>query len=166
METDRYHFCTLPLPCSRWWWATFFFFYQVGTIITLPSALLLPAISSSCSPSASFRALECPRREPFYVSGALIYAVATQETLLDCLALEAMVACVPGSHGTVTFGETVLGRQPPLEHHTDRRLKNTPSLSRKKAYLLIQEFCCIGQVSGLTQTSGLWKSSQRTESGR
>ena len=69
----------------------------------------------------------------------LVFAAATQGTLFDCLALESREACVPGSHATVTIGETVLGRLPLPEHCTDSRLKHTPRFSEKEADLLIQE---------------------------
>lgn len=43
-----------------------------------------------------------------------------QDTPLDCSALEARQACVPGSHGTVTIQERVLSGQPPSGTHREQ----------------------------------------------
>lgn len=45
---------------------------------------------------------------PVFMSGTLVSAAATQRIPLDCLALVAREACVPGSHETVTIVETFL----------------------------------------------------------
>lgn len=74
------------------------------------------------------------------MSGTLVFAAATQRIPLDCLALVAREACVPGSHETVTIVETVLSRLPHPGHRTDTRLKHSPRLSVKEAYLLVPEF--------------------------
>ena len=50
---------------------------------------------------------------------------------------------------SVTIRKTVLGRLLPPGHSTHNRLKHTPSLSVKKAYLLVLELQPEGQVSGL-----------------
>lgn len=47
-----------------------------------------------------------------FTSGAPVFVLATQGILLDCMALEARGACIPGSHGTATIRKTVLGKQP------------------------------------------------------
>ena len=75
-----------------------------------------------------------------FMFGDPVFMFATQRTPLDHLALAVRGACVPGSHGTVTIGETVLGRLPLSGHHTDSWLKHIPSLSENVAYLFVQEF--------------------------
>jgi len=65
------------------------------------------------------------------MSGALVFAVATQETPLDHLAPEARGACIPRSHETVTIGGTVVDRLPLPGLCTYSRLKHTSSLSEK-----------------------------------
>lgn len=44
-----------------------------------------------------------------------------------------------GLMGQLTIGEAALGRPLPPKHCPDSRLKHTPSLSEKNAYLLVQE---------------------------
>ena len=58
-----------------------------------------------------------------FTSGDLVFAAVTQGTPLDCLAMKAKGTCVPGFHGTVKIGKTVLGRPPPTGYYTDSRLK-------------------------------------------
>ena len=53
-----------------------------------------------------------PRGELLYTSGTMVFAASTQGIPLDHLALVARWACVPGSHRTVTTGESVLGYHP------------------------------------------------------
>ena len=72
-----------------------------------------------------------------HTSGALVFVAATQGTPFDCLALMASRACIHGSQETVTNEETVLGWLPHPVHSTDSRLKHTPSLYVKKAYLIV-----------------------------
>lgn len=55
------------------------------------------------------------------MSGAMVFAAATQGTSFDCLALMTMGACVPGSHRTVIIKKTVLGRPPFPGYCTDRK---------------------------------------------
>lgn len=50
---------------------------------------------------------------PVFMSGALVFAATTQRIPLDILALVARRVCIPGSHGTVTIRERVLGKLPP-----------------------------------------------------
>lgn len=49
----------------------------------------------------------------------------------------------------LTFRETVLGRLSLPGHCKDRRLKHTISLSKKEAYLLVQDLWPEGQDSDL-----------------
>lgn len=84
---------------------------------------------------------------------------------LDHLALEAKMACVPGSHGTVTMGDTVPDRLPLPGHRTDSRLKQTPSLLEKEACLLVQELWPKEKSCGLTHYRGLQRCSQGMEAG-
>ena len=88
---------------------------------------------------------------PVFISGALVYVAAAQEIPLKCLALVARGACVPGSHGTVAIGETVPRRLPSLGYCTHSRLKQTPSLSLKEAYLFVLEFWLCGGGEGCLQ---------------
>lgn len=46
---------------------------------------------------------------PIFTSGVSVFAVATQGMPLDCLTLVARKVCIPGSPGTATIGETILG---------------------------------------------------------
>lgn len=48
-------------------------------------------------------------------------------------------SCVSGSHRTVTTKKTVLSRLLLPGHHTDSRLKHTPGLPVKEAYLVVLE---------------------------
>ena len=75
------------------------------------------------------------------MSGTLVFAAATQEMPLQCLALDAggRAAGVLGSPRIATTGETDCGRLPPPGHCTDSRLKHSPHLSEEQAYLLFQE---------------------------
>lgn len=122
----------------------FSFFGQVSSLNFL-SAPLQPVGASSHSPAAVLQGTSISQSRAsthiwclrFYVWW-LVFAAATQGMPLDHLALEARRACVPGSHGTVTIGETVLGRLPP-QGTASCRLKCTASLSEKEAYLLVQE---------------------------
>lgn len=86
------------------------------------------------------------------------FVAAAQGIPLDLLALVARGACVPGSHRTVTIGERVLGRVPSPGHRADLRLKHTPVLSLKEAYLLVLELWPKGQ--GRLQ---VWHTSGPTE---
>lgn len=73
-----------------------------------------------------------------YLEPCLVFAAATQWILTDSLALVARGgACVPGPHGTVTIGDTVLGRRLYPGYCTD---KKAPRLSVKESYLLALEF--------------------------
>ena len=74
-----------------------------------------------------------------FMSVALVFVAASQETLLDHLALVTTGAGVSESHNTVTTGEIVLGQLPPPGHCTGSRLRHISSLSMKEAYLLVQE---------------------------
>lgn len=67
---------------------------------------------------------------PVFISGALVFMAATPEIPLDGLALVTRSICVPGSHGTVTIREMVLGRVP-------SQGTATTNLSIKVAYLLV-----------------------------
>ena len=73
---------------------------------------------------------------------------AAQGTSLDWLALKARAACLPVSHGIVTFRKTVLGRSPPRTLH--RADQNISIFSEKGAYLLAQELC-LNAASGLAR---------------
>lgn len=46
----------------------------------------------------------------FFISGDPVFVAASQGMPLDCLTLEAREAYIPGSHGTVTIKEIILGR--------------------------------------------------------
>ena len=72
-----------------------------------------------------------------FMSGDPSFVDAVQGMPLNCLALEARNACVPGSHGIVTIRETVLSRLPLQWHCTESGLKHTLSLFEKQAYFLI-----------------------------
>lgn len=76
------------------------------------------------------------------MSGTLVFAAATQEMPLQCLALDAggRAAGVLGSPRIATTGETDCGRLPPPGHCTDSRLKHTPSLLVKRVHSLVLEF--------------------------
>lgn len=71
--------------------------------------------------------------------GALVFAAATQEIILEYLALVARESYVSGPHRSVTIRKIVLGRLLPPRHCTSSRLKYTPSYSVKEAYLLVLE---------------------------
>lgn len=86
---------------------------------------------------------------PVFISGALVFMATAQGIPLDHLALVARGSCVPDSHWMVTIGEAVLGWLPPPEDCTDGRLKHTPSLFGKEAYLLVLELLPYEQTSGL-----------------
>ena len=53
---------------------------------------------------------------PIFISGDLIFEVATQGMPLDCLALAARGASNTESHGIITIGEKVFGRLPLSGH--------------------------------------------------
>lgn len=99
----------------------------MGTVFTSPSALLH---SSSISWRGAFTHVWCPIflwLEPMgYSLAAWLWGPGQ--------------ACVPGSHRTVTIGDTVLGRLPPEGHCPYSRLKHMPSLSVKETSMLILEF--------------------------
>ena len=80
--------------------------------------------------------------------GDPVFVAATQGKPSDHLALEAGGLVFLGPMG-LTIGETVLGRLPLPGHCTDSKLKHTPRLSEKEAYMLVQELWSEGQVSGL-----------------
>lgn len=82
--------------------------------------------------------------------GALIFEGVTQGTPLHHMALEAKVTFIPGSQRTVTIKEAVIGRLQPRGYCIDTRLKHTPSLFVKEAYLLVLELCPERQALGLT----------------
>lgn len=73
------------------------------------------------------------------MSGALVFTATAQGMPFDHLALVARRTCIPRSHRIVTIRETVIGRIPSSGHRTESRLKYTPSLSVKEAYLLVLE---------------------------
>lgn len=79
----------------------------------------------------------------------LVSAATTQGTPLDCLTLVARETYVFESHETLTIEETVLGILPLAGHCTDSRLKHTPSVSVKEAYLLVLELWPEGHTLGL-----------------
>lgn len=83
------------------------------------------------------------RGDLLVMSDAPDFVVAIQGTRLDCLALEAK-GLVLLSPMRLEQLKTVLGRFPPPVHCTDSRLKHTPSLFEKEAYLLIQELWSVG----------------------
>lgn len=89
------------------------------------------------------------RLVPQFLLPVPVFAAAAQGMPLDHLALMARRVCIPGSHGTLTIGDRVLGRLPPPGHFTDSRLKYTPSLSVKEAYFLGLELRPEEQVSAL-----------------
>ena len=66
---------------------------------------------------------------PVFTSGALVFAAATQGIPFNHLLLKTRWAYVPGSHGTETIREAVLGRPPQPGRCTGSRLKHTPNLS-------------------------------------
>lgn len=68
--------------------------------------------------------------------------------MLQYLALEARKARDPGSHGTGTIRETVLGRLP-AQSPAQTAEKHTLKLSVKEAYLLAQGLWSEGQPSTL-----------------
>lgn len=101
------------------------------------------------------------------MSGALVFtfddpvfAAATQGAPLDHLALEARGSCIPGSHGTRTIRDSVLGRLLPSGHCTDSRLKHTPSLAEKEAYLLVRSFGLTGRLLVRHTYRELWRGSR------
>ena len=63
----------------------------------------------------------------FYIQSSL-FAASAQETALDCLAVMARGACVPGPRRTVAITETVLGR---TLHTEQTEVYPHPSLSVK-----------------------------------
>ena len=75
------------------------------------------------------------------------------------------VACIPGSHRTVTIRETGLGRLPAPEHCTDSRLKHTSNLSVKEAYLLVLEFRLRGKLQVWNASRGQEVLSENTGQG-
>lgn len=88
------------------------------------------------------------QRELSQAFGALIFAANAHSAPLHCLALEGRDTCVPGSHGTVTIEEMILGRvQPPALHKQETE---TLSSSLKELYMLAQGLWPKGQASGLT----------------
>lgn len=124
----------------------------IPILILIQSAFAgLPAVSqagdwrapSSRSPSAWLLRAGRPRREAFARPG----------DARDLLARAAGGACVPGTHGTVTFGGIVLSSLPTSGPCTDSRLTR-PSVSVKKPYLLVLEPWPVGQTSDLI---ALWR---------
>ena len=89
-----------------------------------------------------------------FTSSPLVFAAAALGMPLDCLALVARWACVPGSHKTVTIREIVVGRLTPPKHCTDRRLKRILSFFVKEGYLLVPELLPEWQASGLAHILG------------
>lgn len=96
------------------------------------------------------------------MSGALVFAVATQERPLDHLAPEARGTCIPGSYGTVTIGGTVVDRLPLPGLYTYSRLTHTSSLSEKGDFYLIQELWPEGQEA---LCLALWRGFQEVQAG-
>ena len=84
------------------------------------------------------------------MSGGPVFLSVNQGMPLDCLSLVANGAFIHGFHGTVTNGETVLSWLPPPGNSADSRLKHTPSLYGKEAYLLVLELQPKGQASDFT----------------
>lgn len=76
---------------------------------------------------------------------------------VDHLVLEARESCISGPHGTETIGKIVLIMMIPKGHCTDSRLKHIPSVSLKRAYLLVLELKPEGQVSGFQHIQRLWR---------
>lgn len=124
-----YHLFIFPLPCFLFFFF-FSFFFQVNAICVLPIcpmsasgyhflALLLYCIvllSSGEEVLHNTGAL-------VFTFGDMIFTAATQRKTCDQLVRG---ACIPGSQGTVTIIETVLGRLPFPGHHTDSRLNTLP----------------------------------------
>lgn len=81
------------------------------------------------------------------------FVSAAQSIRLDYLTLVASSTYIFESHGTVTNEETVLGWLPQGIAHS--RLKQTPSLSVKEAYLIVLELQQEGQTSSLDTSRGL-----------
>lgn len=104
---------------------------------------------SFCSPSAVLQSTSISRRGVLTHIWYPNFVAAAQGIPLDLLALVARGACVPWSHRNITIEETVLGRLPSPGLCTDSRLKHTPGLSMKEAYLLILELWPQGQASDL-----------------
>lgn len=73
------------------------------------------------------------------MSGALVFTAAAQGMPFDQEALVTRRTCTPRSHRTVAIRETVIGRIPSSGHCTQSRLKSTPNISVKGAYLLVLE---------------------------
>ena len=77
-------------------------------------------------------------------------------TPLDCLALVASGACIPGSHGTVTIGEK------PPGHSADSRMKHI-CLSVKKPIYFPWIFSLRGRILVWHTSRGLLRCSLGTE---
>lgn len=73
------------------------------------------------------------------MSGATVFAAATQGNALRSPGYGSRGTCVPGSRGTIPIAEMVLARLAPPGHSTDSWLKHSPSPSVKQASLLIPE---------------------------
>lgn len=128
----------------------------VGTIFTL-SLFHIP--EHQYLPERSFYTYLVPK----FLHLMTVFATATQGSPLDHLALEARGACIPGSHGNVTIRDSILGRLPPSGHCTGSRLKHTPSLAEKAAYLLVHSFGLRGRLLIWHIYRGLWRGSRGTK---
>lgn len=80
---------------------------------------------------------------PVFISGALVSVAAVPGTHLDCLALVTRGLSFPGSHGSVTIRDTMLGSLAP-GRCIDSRLKHNPRLSVKKKLLASHEDSNLG----------------------
>lgn len=112
------HLCTPPLLHSRQWVSS-----SHSSSSTLQNA--------SISWKGVFTHIWCPD----FTSRDLVSVTAMQRVSLDRLVLEARWASAPGSHGTVTIQEIVLGKLLPcLSSHTR-------ALHREQTETRLQPFC-------------------------
>lgn len=97
------------------------------------------------TPSATHQSTSSSRGEPLhtcgawlFTSGELVFTAATQRMPLyhPALETEELTSWV---HGTITIGNSVLGRLLLPGYCTDNRLKHTPILSQKETKLLVQD---------------------------
>lgn len=116
------HFCTPFMPHSSQW------------------------IPSPCFPTAGLLSTSISYRGTYTHIWCFVFVDAMQTIPLDYLALVSMETCIPGSHGCVTIGETVLDRLPHTEHCIDSRLKYTPSILWKRLTCSFWSFSIRGRL--------------------
>lgn len=98
-----------------------------------------------------------------FTSADSVFMTAAQKIPFDPLALGSLEDCIPGSQGTLTIEEAILGRLAlPQITLQDSRLKHTSSLSEKESYL----FCLRGRLLVWHTYKSLQRCSQGTEDSR